>query len=314
MFLNHVSHYLPAGEVPNAFFNELHGFEEGWIQERTGIEKRRVCLEGENTNTLALDAVEKGIGQLSYELSEVDVIIGATYSPYDTVGTLGHAIQSKYELSGIPVVSISSACSSLLNAIEIAEGYMAMGKATKALVVAAEHNTAYHNTNDKKAGHLWGDGAVAFFLSKERIRESDAKILTVMTAGGGDIGKGMLGVYLRPNEGGIVMPDGRDVFINACTYMEKVTRDILTINNLVPQQLKYFIPHQANHRISVNVQQRLELTDQQVVSNIQEFGNTGCAGCGIGFSQVWPNMSKDDLACLTVFGGGYSYGSMLIQK
>lgn len=115
---------------------------------------------------------------------------------------------------------MSSACSSFLNALEVVEGYFAMGKASKALILGADKNSAYWNETDPKAGHLWGDAA-AFFISKERITEKDPEIIEIYTQGLGYLPKAPEAVHLRPRDGGIMMPEGRDVFIQACTYMPK---------------------------------------------------------------------------------------------
>ena len=217
MFINAIASFLPEQIITNAYFEQLNGLTDDWITERTGIRERRKASEQENTHTMAIEAVDKLTPILPYDISEIDLIIGATYTPYDCIFTLGHAVQHHLNVSEIPVVTISSACSSLLNAIEIVEGYFALNKATKALIVASEHNTAYNNEDDPKAGHLWGDGAVALSVSKTRISETDWEIKDILTAGAANIGKASESVTLKPLEKGIVMPYGKDVFKNACT-------------------------------------------------------------------------------------------------
>lgn len=313
MYLNHISSYLPEMVVPNEHFNTLNNLSEEWIVDRTGIKQRRKAGEAENTHTMAIAAVDAGAGNLPFPHEEIDLIIGATYTPHDTIFTLGHAIQNHLNISDIPVVTISSACSSLLNAVEIVEGYFAMGKAKKALVLVAEHNTAYSNDEDTIAGHLWGDGAAALWISKEKIRDRDLKIKEIITAGAGNVGKAKDAVVLKPIDGGFVMPFGRDVFINACEYMAKVSQDILQKNDLSIDDLHYFIPHQANLRITKNVAKTLNLPMEKVISNVEYLGNTGCAGCAIGIAENLDKFQKDDNIVVTVFGGGYSYGAMLLQ-
>lgn len=188
-----------------------------------------------------------------------------------------------------------------------------MGKAKKALVVVAEHNTAYSNDEDTIAGHLWGDGAAALWISKDRIKSDDLKIKEIITAGAGNVGKAKEAVVLKPIDGGFVMPFGRDVFINACEYMARVTQQILDNNNCNVEDLSYFIPHQANLRITKNVAKTLNLPLDKVISNVEYLGNTGCAGCAIGIAENIDKFKKGDNIVVTVFGGGYSYGAMLLQ-
>lgn len=313
MFINAIASFLPEQIITNAYFEQLNGLTDDWITERTGIRERRKASDQENTHTMAIEAVDKLIPILPFNVSEIDLIIGATYTPHDCIFTLGHAVQHHLNISEIPVVTISSACSSLLNAIEIVEGYFALNKATKALIVASEHNTAYNNEDDPKAGHLWGDGAVALSISKTRISDADWEIKDVLTAGAANVGKASESVTLRPLEKGIIMPYGKDVFINACTYMPKASLQVLERNNLTISDIKYIAPHQANLRISKNVAGTLGVSEDVMLSNIQYLGNTGCAGCAIVLDENKHKFEKGDKIIVTVFGGGYSYGAMLLE-
>ena len=110
------------------------------------------------------------------------------------------------------------------------------------------------------------------------------------------------------------MPHGRDVFIHACQYLTEVCSDLLHRHQYSVENLAWFIPHQANFRISKNVAEQLGLPLDKVISNIHYLGNTGCAGCAIGLSENWDHLQQDDLVLMAVFGGGYSFGGMLLKK
>lgn len=311
MYIHAVSHYLPTQVVGNEHFTQLNGLASEWIIERTGIEERRKAGPDENANTMAVEAVRAL--QEKVDLSEVDLIVGATYTPHDTIVTLAHVVQHHLHIPDIPVVSISSACSSLLNAIEIVEGYFALKKAKRALVVVSEHNTAYYNEEDTVSGHLWGDGSAALLLTKERQSPADMTIQCIITGGAATSGKATTAVVLKPLERGVIMPHGRDVFSNACQYMPKVSQQVLYRCGLTLHDVDYILPHQANLRISRNVMQTLGLPEEKLISNIQRLGNTGCAGCAIGLSENWEMFRKGQRIIVTVFGGGYSYGAMLVE-
>jgi 3-oxoacyl-[acyl-carrier-protein] synthase-3 len=313
MYLNAIGAYLPEAVVDNQYFEELNNLTDEWIVSRTGIRERRKAGKGENTQTMGIAAVQEALPRLPYGVEDVDLIIGATYTPYDTIVTLGHAIQHAINVADIPVVTISAACSSLVNAVEIVQGYFALGKATRALVVASEHNTAYNVETELKSGHLWGDGACALFISKERQSDQDVFIRDVLTGGAATRGKATESVTLKPLDRGIIMPNGRDVFIHACQYMPKATTDILERNGLTVEDVRYVIPHQANLRITNNVAESLQLSIEKAVSNVEYLGNTGCAGCGIGLWEKKDQLQKGQRIVLTVFGGGYSYGAMLLE-
>ena len=315
MYLHHVAAYLPAAVVTNAHFTRLNGLANEWITERTGIRERRKAGPGENANTMAIAATRAALAEApAFAVAAVDLIVAGTYTPHDTIFTAAHAVQRDLDRNEIPTVSISSACSSLLNAVEIVEGYFAMGKARRAVVVVTEHNTAYNNEADTVAGHLWGDGAATLLISKDRIGPDDLLIREVITGGAAPVGKADEAVTLKPVEKGIVMPFGRDVFQQACTYMTRVTQQLMDRHGFGVEALNYLIPHQANLRISLNVVKQLGLDPARAVSNIERLGNTGCAGAAIGLAEIWPQLQANDKIIVTVFGGGYSYGAMLLEK
>jgi 3-oxoacyl-[acyl-carrier-protein] synthase-3 len=310
-----VASYLPAAVVTNEHFTRLNGLASDWITERTGIRERRKAGPGENANTMAIAATHALVAGIpEFDPASINLIVAGTYTPHDTIYTAAHAVQRELNINEIPVVSISSACSSLLNAIEIVEGYFALGKASCALVVVTEHNTAYNNEEDTMAGHLWGDGAAALLFTKERLAPTDLHVVQVLTGGAAPMGKADEAVTLKPVDKGIVMPFGRDVFQQACTYMARITQQLLDGNNLTVSDLNYLIPHQANLRISANVVKQLGLDPACAVSNIERLGNTGCAGAAIGLAEIWSNIKQGDNLIITVFGGGYSYGAMLLEK
>ena len=316
MYLHHVAAYLPEAVVTNAHFTRLNGLASDWIIERTGIQERRKAAPDENANTMAIAATRAVLAAApAFSPDTVDLIVAGTYTPHDTIFTAAHAVQRDLGINEIPTVSISSACSSLLNAVEIVEGYFAMGKATRAVVVVTEHNTAYNNKEeDTMAGHLWGDGAAALLISKERLSPDDLHIAEVITGGAAPVSKADEAVTLKPVEKSIVMPFGRDVFQQACTYMARVTQTLLDKHHIATEDLTYLIPHQANLRISKNVTKALGIDPARAVSNIERLGNTGCAGAAIGLAEVWDTLKSGDKVIITVFGGGYSYGAMLLNK
>ncbi|MDE6336990.1 MAG: ketoacyl-ACP synthase III, partial [Muribaculaceae bacterium] len=192
-------------------------------------------------------------------------------------------------------------------------GYFASGKATKALLLCPEHNTYYSNEKDHKAGHLWGDAAVAYFISKERQSDNDIKILDIFTEGLGDIGKGPDGVKLRPGEDGISMPDGRDVFIHACKYMIYALRHSLKNTGLKIEDINKLITHQANKRIVAQVAHQLDKPLDDFLNNIETLGNTGSASCALVLAQNLDKFKKGDKVALMVFGGGYSCGCFIVE-
>ena len=313
MFINATGFYIPEERVTNEYFSKLTGLTDEWIIQRTGIKTRSRAKADENINTMSVDAVKNALPALPYDIKEVDLIISSTYSPFDTVGTAAHVVQQQFGIETAKAFTMSSACSSFMNAIEVVEGYFASGKAHKALIIGGDKNSAYSNEGDPKAGHLWGDAAVAFFISKERVTDNDYEILDVYTEALGCMGKGPEGIQLRPRDGGIFMPEGKDVFIQACTYMPKNALFLLKKRGYSFDDLSYFVGHQANMRILKNIANNIKLDEEKILSNIEELGNTGSASCALVFAQNLSKFKKGNLVCISVFGGGYSAGACLIK-
>lgn len=314
MYINYVSHYIPSTIIKNDYYEKLTGVTNDWLIQRTGIKERRKTTATENTNSMAIESVKAGLDHIDFDIEEIDLIVGATYTPYDTIITLAHAVQNYLNISNIPVVTVSSACSSLLNAVEVVQGYFSMNKANKALVIVSDNNTLYNDDSDKVSGHLWGDGACTLFISKERINGGDLHIKDIITRGAANKSKALHSINLRPGHDGIKMPDGKDIFINACCYIKDVAIEITRKNNYLIDDINYLIPHQANRRITDHLIKSLSIDDSKVISNIERLGNTGCAGCGIALSEQWNRFKKGDIIVVSVFGGGYSYGAMILTK
>jgi 3-oxoacyl-[acyl-carrier-protein] synthase III len=314
MIINYLADYLPSEIIYNEHFTGKSGITNEEVISKSGIKQRRRTLPQENTNSMAIEAVIKALPDLPFQINEIDLVIGATYTPYDTAGTLAHAIQKQFDICNAKCFTIDSACSSFVNAVEIVDCYFANKKASKALIVISENNSAYSDDYDKNSGFLFGDGAAAVFITNQRYYANDIEIIDVNTTGLGHIGKSLEAVYVRPNSGGIRMPFGKDVFQYACKYMLLETEQILNVNNIHLSQLNYFIPHQANARITDYVSKKMKLKPSQVLTNIERLGNTGSASTPIVLSQNMEKYKQNDIIVISVLGGGYSSGAILLQK
>jgi 3-oxoacyl-[acyl-carrier-protein] synthase-3 len=314
MIINFISSYIPEIIVTNDFFTDNYGISGEVIISKCGIKQRRRTRPEENTNSMAIETVKKVFFESPLSLNKIDLIIGATYTPYDTVGTLAHAVQKQFDIANAKCFTVDSACSSFVNALEIVECYFANKKASKALIIVSENNSVYNDYSDEKSGFLWGDGAAAVVISKERHSDEDIEVIDINTAGLGTIGKSIDGVFLKPSNGGLKMPFGKDVFQYACTYMIKETEQILHKNDIPISQLNYLIPHQANVRIIDYVTRKLNLENSQILTNIECFGNTGSASAAIVLADNWGKFKKNDTVVISVFGGGYSSGGVLLKK
>ncbi len=314
MIINSIAAYLPQTIIRNEFFVSKSGITDEEIISKSGIKQRRHTQSGENTNSMAIEAVKKAYYNLPFPITEVDLIIGATYTPFDTVGTLAHAVQNHFNINNAKCFTIDSACSSFVNAIEIVDCYFASKKANKALIVTSENNSAFYDATDRKSGFLWGDGAAAVLITNNKYSNKDIEVLDQNTTGLGHIGKSIDAVYLRTENGGLKMPYGKDVFQYACKYMIQETEQILNRNNISINQLNYFISHQANARITDYVAKKMHIKSSCILTNIELFGNTGSASTPIVLSQNIEKFKQNDTIVISVFGGGYSSGAILLRK
>ena len=315
MFINATGFYVPEERVDNQHFLELNGLTSEWIEQRTGIRSRSKAKAEENINTMSMEAVRNALPKLPYDITDVDLIVSASYSPYDTVATAAHLAQHEFHIENAKALYLSSACSSFLNALEVVEGYFAMGKATKALILSADKNSAYYNGDGSESRPPLGRcGCGLLHLEGTRFGKSDSEIVEVYTQGLGYLGKRSgCGSSCVRRDGGIMMPEGRDVFIQACTYMPKNVLYLLEKNGYTLDNLTYFIGHQANMRIMSNIAKQLNLPEEKFLHNIEELGNTGSVSSALVYAQNDHSFKKGDLVAITVFGGGYSTGACLIK-
>lgn len=313
MFINATGFYVPETRIGNCHFARMYGVDESWFVQRTGIFTRSRAESDETVDMMAVNAVWNALSCLPYDVRSVDLIVSAAYTPDDTIFTTAHKVQSEFDIRDAKALHISSACSSFVNALEIVEGYFSMGKASTALIVSSEKNSSYCNESDYNSGHLWGDAAVAFFVSSERFSCREPEICDIYTRGLGFMSKAFDAVNLRPRHGGLTMNNGRDVFQKACACISENVYYILQKNGLKPDSLSFLITHQANIRIIKAVARQLGVPDEKCLHNINEFGNTGSASVALVYAQNNSIFTNGDLIVMSVFGGGYSTGACLIR-
>jgi 3-oxoacyl-[acyl-carrier-protein] synthase-3 len=313
VFILASAEYIPTRVVDNAYFSELTGRATTWFEQLTGIRSRHRAAADENANTMAVAAVNNLVREAPAALQGVDLIVAASYTPWDTIGTAAHEIQKQFSIHNARALYISTACSSFIDAMEIVAAYFQTGRSSKALVVAVEHNSLYSRDSDDKSGHLWGDGAAALVVSKEAGGQN-IEIVDVQAVGRADIGRGPDGIRMIPQRGGLVMSYGKDIFIHACREMVAAAQQILERHRVALSEVQLLIPHQANKRIIDCVVEHMKLAPERVALTIGELGNTGCASVAITYHRNWQRLAKGQMGVIVTFGGGYSAGAALLKK
>lgn len=311
------SEYVPQNVLDNAELARTTGKDEDWFLRRTGIVRRRRAGPGENSGTMAVAAVRALPRPLDVP---IDLIIGASYTPWDTIGTSAHVVQREFQIEGARAFEMSAACSSFVNALEVACTFIETGRSRRALIVATEHNSLY---SDQNTNHLWGDGASAVLLGAATEPPGNPSagatapafdVLAVRTYGRATLGSGPGAVTQQPRGVGLTMPVGREVFQHACDEMEAIAREILGQAGMTPSDLALVVAHQANLRIIHVVADRLGVPGERIAVTIDELGNTGSASVPITLHRYSHRVPANGMVLLLAFGGGYSVGGALLRR
>ena len=306
---------MPPNRVDNERFSQLTGKDPEWFIARTGIHTRSRAGEGETTTSMGCKAVEQLLEQDANALQGVDLIIGSSYTPDDTLSTLPARVQRQFNIAEARVYFLSTACSSFISALEMARLMLLSDEVHKALIVVSEHNSYYSDDADHFSGHLWGDGAAAIVVSRDAANAMFS-VDYVFSRGVACAGKGPDAISLNPAKGshGLLMSEGRDVFARACEYLAEEIRTAMKTLKLTIADIDWLVPHQANLRILTNVAKTLGLSMERCAVTVDKLGNTGCASIPISIKHVLANIKSGHTIAAAAFGGGYSSGAAVLTR
>ena len=220
-------------------------------------------------------------------LDGVDLIIGSSYTPDDTLSTLPARVQREFGITDARVYFLSTACSSFISAVEMARLMLMTDEVHKALIVVSEHNSFYSDDADRFSGHLWGDGAAAILLTTD---PTDAlfSVDSVYSRGVACAGKGPDAISLHPAKGskGLLMSEGRDVFARACEYLADEVRTALAKLKLTLADVDWLVPHQANLRIIEATAKYAGIPMDKVFVNLNRYGNISSATIPVALDEA----------------------------
>jgi 3-oxoacyl-[acyl-carrier-protein] synthase-3 len=293
-----------------------------WILERTGIRERRIVKKGTPTSDLAQGAAEKVLAQRGIKADEIDLIIVATVTPDMFFPSTACVLQEKIGASKAWGFDLLGACSGFIYALTTAAQFIEAGRHEKVLVVGADVMSSIIDFEDRATCVLFGDGAGAVLVEAT---EADNGILDWILRSDGSGGQ-----YLYMPGGGSLNPptrdtvekkmhyvhqNGRNVFKFAVKGMVEVSEAILRRNGLTHQDLKLYVPHQANLRIIRAATEKLQLDPSQVAINIDRYANTTAGTIPICLSEASKDgtLQSGDLLLLASFGAGFTWGSLLLR-
>ena len=318
-----VGHYLPERRVTNKDFEKTLDTSDQWIFERTGIRERRFVEKGVGTSDLAAEAARKVLYQRGIAPSELDLIIVGTVTPDMFFPSTGCMVQEKIGAKNAWAFDLSGACSGFIYALATGAQFISTGAHRKVLVIGADVMTSIVDPEDRATCVLFGDGAGAVLLEPAEDDERGIIDFILKSDGGG-------GQYLNMPAGGSLNPasaetvkkkmhfvhqDGKNVFKYAVRGMADVSHEILVKNSIDPEQIRLYVPHQANLRIIKGAVDRMKLDWSRVAINIDRFANTTAATIPICISEAAEKKSlkKGDLVLLASFGAGFTWGSILFS-
>ena len=314
--------YLPKKTLTNLDLEKMVDTSEEWILSRTGIEKRHLVSKGEATSDMCKEVALELIKKSRMKPEDIDLILIATSTPDVPVVSTAALVQDKIGAKNAWGYDIVAACTGFVYALETGAKFVESGKYKNVLVIGADTMSSIIDYTDRNTCVIFGDGAGGVLLQPSN---NDCGVLDsiLMTDGSGH-------KYLTVPAGGSLNPasketldkgmhyvyqDGKTVFKFAVKNMADVSKEILDNNNIAGEDLKLFIPHQANKRIIDAAAKRCGLTEDQVLININKYGNTTAGTIPIALDDaVEANMlEKGDLVLFAAFGGGFTWGSMLIK-
>ena len=300
--------YAPEKVVDNAYFESFLETSDEWISKMTGIKERRWASEDQDTSDLAFEASKKAIEDAGITPADIDMIIVATATGDMPFPSVANILQEKLGTRKVPTMDQLAACSGVMYSMITAKQYVQSGDYKNILVVGADKLSKITDLTDRSTAVLFGDGAGAVVIGE--VSEGRGIISYEM----GSDGNGGKYLYLNKDTGKLVM-NGREVFKFAVRIMGEASTRVVDKAGLQSDDIDMFIPHQANIRIMESARERLGIEREKMSVSVNRFGNTSAASIPLSISQELENgrIKDDDTLVLVGFGGGLTWGAMVIK-
>ena len=310
--------YLPERILTNFDLEKMVETTDEWIKSRTGIEERHIAADDEATSDLAYRAALAAIENAGLGPSDIDLVLVGTTTPDLIFPNVACLVQEKLGIRGCPAFSLEAACSGFLYGLVVADQFIRLGQARRALVIGAETMSRIIDWTDRETCVLFGDGAGAVILEAA---ETPGIIYSTLGADGRyrELLYASSGVSTRHREpaGGLaaLRMKGNEVFKVAVKTLENLVDEVIEKNDLEKGQIDWLIPHQANIRIISATAKRLEMPMERVILTVREHGNTSAASVPMALDTAIRDgrIKRGDLLLLEAFGGGFTWGASLIR-
>jgi 3-oxoacyl-[acyl-carrier-protein] synthase-3 len=313
--------YIPPKQLTNADLEKMVDTSDEWITTRTGIKVRHI-VENETPSVLGTQAARLALANAGVTPEEVDLIVTATATPDMIFPSTACLIQHNIGAVNAGAFDVGAGCSGFIYALTVGQQFILGGTYKTVLVIGAETLTRLTNWQDRNTCVLFGDGAGAAVLRP--IEEGRGIISSYLGAdgGGAELLKLEAGASKTPAshetvEQGLhyIYMNGNEVFKFAINIMGEAALKVLQKAGLSPEEIKYFIPHQANIRIIQSAARRLGLSMDKVYVNVDRYGNTSSASVPIALDEAIKlgKVKKGDLVLLVAFGAGLTWASMVLE-
>ena len=293
-----------------------------WIETMSGIQQRHIAEPGQSASDLGVVAAQRALDQAGIAAEELDLIVVATVTPDMQFPSTACLIGQKLGLPGVPAFDLTAVCSGFVYALTVASQFIHSGFYRTVLVVGCEVVSSVTNWADRDTSLLIGDGAGAAVL-----RQVPAGYGILAATLGAD---GSGGQYMMVPAGGSREPatpevleqkrnkmkmNGTEVFKFAMKKLPEATEQALALAGLTTQDLKLIIPHQANRRIIESAARWMDLPLDKFMINLERYGNTSSATIPIALHEALETgrIKPGDLIALTGFGGGLTWGSLIMR-
>ena len=316
-----VNGYIPEYILNNDELSRMVDTTDEWIMTRIGIKERRIIKgEGKGTSDVGAEAVKGLLRKTNTKPEEIDLLICATVTPDMQFPATANIICDKAGIKNAFSFDLNAGCSGFLYALNTASKYVECGSNKKVIVVGAEKMSSIVDYTDRATCPIFGDGAAAILL--EPTEEEIGIIDSILRVDG--VGR----THLHQKAGGSLKPashetvdarehyiyqEGQPVFKWAVSKMADVSDEIMNRNNLKPEDIAWLVPHQANLRIIEATANRMKLSKDKVMINIQKYGNTTAATLPLCLWEWESQLKKGDNIILAAFGAGFTWGSIYLK-
>ncbi|MFD1426596.1 beta-ketoacyl-ACP synthase III [Kroppenstedtia sanguinis] len=314
--------YLPEKVLTNADLEKMVDTNDEWIVSRTGIRERRIAADDQASSDLAVEAGRRALESAGIEAKDLDLIIVATVTPDMSFPATACLVQDRLGADKAATFDLSAACTGFLYGLSVATQFIANGMYRHALVIGVDCLSKITDFADRNTCILFGDGAGAAvlgpvaegkgFLSFELGGDGSGGHLLKQPAGGSRIPATEKSVEDRLH---FISMKGREVFKFAVRVLGSSAEEALRKAGMTKEDIDLLIPHQANTRIIDNAVQRLGLSREKVVINLDRYGNMSSASIPVALDEAVRNgrIKQDDTLVLVGFGGGMTWGASVMK-